>query len=144
LSVDSEALVGPKGLTDLPEAQTGDAIRNIDELRPANTTILTLRDFEALKKVLVEGFTAPQLNEYCKKFSDETGEVEKPKYSWILKHSPWRPLDASPLEGPTHKERSVIKLMCNCWKLEIREQVDGIGRLSLNSAFPHHDLFFSR
>ncbi|TFA99016.1 hypothetical protein CCMA1212_009233 [Trichoderma ghanense] len=110
------------------------AVKNIDDLRPADKTILPMQDFDALANTLLEGFNHNQLTRYFiqKRLEMSQQGLGKPvTYPWIVKQGPWvaaKPDHWGPLRP---KQRQVIMIMQLLWNLEVQEQVEGLGRTLL-------------
>lgn len=110
------------------------ALKNIDDLRPADKTILPIQDFDALANTLLEGFNHNQLTRYFiqKRLELSQHGLGKPvTYPWIVKQGPWvaaKPDHWGPLRP---KQRQVIMIMQLLWNLEVQEQVEGLGRTLL-------------
>ncbi|KAB5559665.1 mitochondrial inner-membrane-bound regulator-domain-containing protein [Coniochaeta sp. 2T2.1] len=118
---------------DVPSA--AEVLHNIHELKPSET-VLTQREFEALKKTLYKGFTKTQLATYIHKASlvekDQDG-TQLDLRPWVLEKWPWAPELKSEFEttdallqgyvkkSTSPKERLVVSLMRQCWGLGIRE-----------------------
>ncbi|KAG6014675.1 hypothetical protein E4U54_004971 [Claviceps lovelessii] len=105
--------------------------RNIEEIRPQDTTILRRRDFDKLMKRLLDGFTYEQLVTYFNNGTwDDARTVDnKPSYPWILEQSPWTAAEAEPSQWKnlTSKERRAVLILSAKWKLEIQEHIEGPG-----------------
>ncbi|ODA78668.1 hypothetical protein RJ55_06050 [Drechmeria coniospora] len=80
--------------------------RNIEELRPKYSTVLRRKDFDKLMSALVDGFTGSQLIDYFSKGNSDSmlNAADTPSYSWLA-----------------------VLIMTTMWKLEIQEQVEGLG-----------------
>ncbi|KAB5546865.1 mitochondrial inner-membrane-bound regulator-domain-containing protein [Coniochaeta sp. 2T2.1] len=121
--------------TQVDVPSSAEVLHNIHELKPSET-VLTQREFEALKKTLYKGFTKTQLATYIHK----TSLVEKDRDGtlldlrpWVLEMWPWAPELKSEFEttdallqgyvkkSTSPKERLVVSLMRQCWGLGIRE-----------------------
>ncbi|KAL6691776.1 mitochondrial inner-membrane-bound regulator domain-containing protein [Trichoderma pleuroticola] len=107
------------------------AMKNIDDLRPVDKTILRMKDFDSLANTLLDGFTFNQLAKYFsqKRLALAKRDQGKPlRYPWIVKQDPWvaaKPDHWGPLRP---KQRQVIMIMQIIWNLEVQEQVEGLGR----------------
>lgn len=107
------------------------AMKNIDDLRPADKTTLRIKDFDSLANTLLDGFTFNQLAKYFnqKRLTMSNRDQGKPfPYPWIAKQDPWvaaKPDHWGPLRP---KQRQVIMIMQIIWNLEVQEQVEGLGR----------------
>lgn len=107
------------------------ALKNIDDLRPVDTTILRMEDFDSLANVLLSGFTFNQLAQYFnqKRLEGHNRDAEKPSaYPWIVKHGPWVAAKPDHWGALRPKQRQVIMIMQIIWNIEVREQVEGLGR----------------
>ncbi|KAK4077529.1 uncharacterized protein Triagg1_3861 [Trichoderma aggressivum f. europaeum] len=107
------------------------AMKNIDDLRPVDKTILRMKDFDSLANTLLDGFTFNQLAKYFnqKRLALPKRDQGTPlRYPWIVKQDPWvaaKPDHWGPLRP---KQRQVIMIMQIIWHLEVQEQVEGLGR----------------
>ncbi|KAH0531538.1 hypothetical protein TsFJ059_000359 [Trichoderma semiorbis] len=108
------------------------AMKNIDDLRPVDKTILRMKDFDSLANTLVDGFTFNQLAKYFNQkrlaLSSKRDRGKQLRYPWIMKQEPWvaaKPDHWGPLRP---KQRQVIMIMQIIWNLEVQEQVEGLGR----------------
>ncbi|KAK1573811.1 mitochondrial inner-membrane-bound regulator-domain-containing protein [Colletotrichum navitas] len=106
-----------------------EALANVDGVRPTEP-IVSQSEFDRLLEVLLNGFTVAQLRAYLARENAKartTPEGEKVlQYDWIQDEKPWAPLLLPEIVG-SPKERLVLTLMIEAWRLSIREMVDGIG-----------------
>jgi hypothetical protein len=56
---------------------------------------------------------------------DTTGEHS---YSWLLKQSPWAAANLNDWAALKLKQRQAVAILTAMWKLEIQEQIEGLGR----------------
>ncbi|KAL6836025.1 mitochondrial inner-membrane-bound regulator domain-containing protein [Trichoderma sp. SZMC 28015] len=108
------------------------AMKNIDDLRPVDKTILPIKDFDSLANTLLDGFTFNQLAKYFTQkrlaLSSKRDRGKQLRYPWIVQQEPWvaaKPDHWGPLRP---KQRQVIMIMQIIWNLEVQEQVEGLGR----------------
>ncbi|PKK48178.1 hypothetical protein CI102_9417 [Trichoderma harzianum] len=108
------------------------AMKNIDDLRPVDKSILRMKDFDSLANTLLDGFTFNQLAKYFSQkrlaLSSKRDQGKQLRYPWIVKQEPWvaaKPDHWGPLRP---KQRPVIMIMQMIWNLEVQEQVEGLGR----------------
>ncbi|KJR89724.1 uncharacterized protein SPSK_05964 [Sporothrix schenckii 1099-18] len=124
----------------------------IDELRPADETILSESAFSKSARELAEGFTVAQLLAYIRKYRKPT--TQPTVYPWEVRRRPWVPDvygDEAVVDskikaiGPgsslllkgyiqtsmTNKERVVVQLMRECWGVSKREVMEAPGRLDV-------------
>ncbi|KKO98827.1 hypothetical protein THAR02_09077 [Trichoderma harzianum] len=108
------------------------AMKNINDLRPVDKTVLRMKDFDSLANTLLDGFTFNQLAKYFNEkrlaLSSKRDRGKQLRYPWILKQEPWvasKPDHWGPLRP---KQRQVIMIMQILWNLEVQEQVEGLGR----------------
>ncbi|KAL7930352.1 mitochondrial inner-membrane-bound regulator domain-containing protein [Trichoderma chlorosporum] len=107
------------------------AMKNIDGLRPADKTILRIKDFDSLANTLLDGFTFNQLVKYFNQkrlAMSNRAKAKSSSYPWIANQEPWvaaKPDHWGPLRP---KQRQVIMIMQIIWNLEVQEQVEGLGR----------------
>jgi hypothetical protein len=104
--------------------------QNIEEIRPKESTIIKRKDFDKLVEYLAEGFTHEQLVTYFNlgnwdNIMDTTGEHS---YSWLLKQSPWAAANLNDWAALKLKQRQAVAILTAMWKLEIQEQIEGLGR----------------
>jgi hypothetical protein len=123
---------------------------DIDKLHPSTEKVLSAKDFEKLKTILMDGFLSSQLQGYIDwtKTRAELSAPEQPvthdpghpEFPWITEISPWVPLQAEPLatehllhgyvtESTTTKEALTIRLMRECWGLSIAELETQLGEM---------------
>ncbi|KAE8448750.1 hypothetical protein EG329_008965 [Mollisiaceae sp. DMI_Dod_QoI] len=112
------------------------------------------RDFDQIKELVLklqESFTAPQLDKYIKDFKGKCKQ-EDPDNVWNAKNStapitritPWQPgiseieeyfendpLRGYGLESYNPKQRLVLRLLRECWMIELPELADGIGQFEI-------------
>jgi len=123
---------------------------DIDKLHPSTEKVLSAKDFEKLKTILMSGFLSSQLEEYIawSKARAELSAPEQPvthasdhpEFPWVTEIIPWVPLQAEPLatehllhgyvtESTTTKEALTIRLMRECWGLSIAELETQLGEM---------------
>ncbi|KAK2626446.1 hypothetical protein QTJ16_003621 [Diplocarpon rosae] len=133
---------------------------NIDELRPT-TGRQTWEEINELVRNMQEGFTMTQLNNYIEKFKQRR-ESERPEQEWIarkkdagiMRVTPWVPgvseaqdkfdhdiLRGYLLESHTIKQRSIMRLLRECWMLYIPDLADGIGQFEVEFRKEDLELF---
>ncbi|APA12078.1 hypothetical protein sscle_08g068480 [Sclerotinia sclerotiorum 1980 UF-70] len=121
---------------------------NIDEFRPDQEKIQTWSDFNDLVQSLQNSFTIPQLRKYIKSYPAEKRMKKVPPlgdgildYSnSIWRSSPWvpeispisKPIDDSAILGYSassynDKQNLAVKILRECWRLEVPELLEGIG-----------------
>ncbi|GAB1312181.1 hypothetical protein MFIFM68171_02391 [Madurella fahalii] len=122
------------------EAADSESASHIHELMPTYTRVVSGKEFTALKRTLMEGFTAPQLHAYVREWqavqqllAEQSASEEPP---WILERQPWRPLDADATQNiepqlcgyvsqnTPPKEKLAIRLMRECWDLSSLDVLD--------------------
>ena len=126
-----------------------EVLLNIHELKPTDSVCLSVADFDALKKTLLDGFTSPQLADYINEDRESrrfSGEVENRliETPWVLELQPWTLLtsgatDRDPgahLSGyianaRSRKERLAVLVMRECWDVGSKADVDRDGFASL-------------
>lgn len=107
------------------------ALKHIDDLRPVDRTILPMKEFDSLANTLVDGFNSNQLTRYYnrERLTAHNRSLQKPSsYSWIDNLSPWEPAKPDHWGPLRPKQRQVILIMQTIWNLEVKEQVEGLGR----------------
>ena len=128
MRLDWENFVAKRGEDNVASAE--EAHQNIDELRPRDTNILRMRDFDKIIDALCAGFTTLQLRDYYRDY--DTGQVAEDKnmldYSWIVKQIPWRPVKTLPSTSQTPKQMYARRIMSLKWKIQIQDYVDDLGR----------------
>ncbi len=129
---------------------SSEVAENINELRPEEGKVQSLEDLNQLVFKLQDAFTTPQLQKYINTFEGKL-ESKSPAewrndnhHSPIRRITPWRPgisanekeFDNDPLRGyvyvsHTSKQRVILHLLRECWRLELPELVDGIGQFEI-------------
>ncbi|PON29209.1 hypothetical protein TGAM01_v202317 [Trichoderma gamsii] len=107
------------------------ALKHIGDLRPVDRTILPMKDFDALANSLLDGFKSSQLTRYYnrERLTAHNQSLQKlPSYSWIDNLSSWEPAKPDHWGPLRPKQRLVILIMQTIWNLEVKEQVEGLGR----------------
>ncbi|KAK1252377.1 hypothetical protein MKX08_003564 [Trichoderma sp. CBMAI-0020] len=107
------------------------ALKHIGDLRPVDRTILLMKDFDALANSLLDGFKSSQLTRYYnrERLTAHNQSLQKPpSYSWVADQSPWEPAKPDHWGPLRPKQRQVILIMQTIWNLEVKEQVEGLGR----------------
>jgi hypothetical protein len=108
------------------------ALKHIDDLRPVDRTILPMKDFDALANTLLDGFNSSQLTRYYNRerltAHNQSLQKKPPSYSWVENLSPWEPAKPDHWGPLRPKQRVVILIMQTIWNLEVKEQVEGLGR----------------
>ncbi|UKZ60865.1 uncharacterized protein TrAtP1_002132 [Trichoderma atroviride] len=107
------------------------ALKHIGDLRPADRTILPSKDFDALANALLDGFKSSQLTRYYnrERLTAHNQSLQKPpSYSWVDDQSRWEPAKPDHWGPLRPKQRQVILIMQTIWNLEVKEQVEGLGR----------------
>lgn len=113
-----------------------EAWENIDEMRPAaDASVISAHEYHKLVAALVDGFTRSQLSSYITmKHTEalESGEEElSTEYPWIQKQTPWKPAFEIELEDTKPKYLLSAAIINKLWKIEVREQVENLGRVLL-------------
>lgn len=107
------------------------ALKHIGDLRPVDRTILPIKDFDALANTLLDGFKSSQLTRYYnqQRLTVHNQSLQKPpSYAWVDNLSPWEPAKPDHWGPLRPKQRQVILIMQTIWNLEVKEQVEGLGR----------------
>ncbi|RFU30645.1 hypothetical protein B7463_g5681, partial [Scytalidium lignicola] len=135
---------------------------NINEVMPKDGGGLqNWQEFDKLVRILQEGFTVSQLARYIQihgryqqglKEEQATGNPESP----ILRKSAWMPdvskpgeqFDESSTRGyywksHTSKQRLVLRLVRECWDLEVPELANGIGEIEVHIRIADLDLLLA-
>lgn len=123
---------------------------NINGLKPVEER-QTWEEINELVRNLQDGFTTSQLQKYIENFQGREEPVQ-PQEEWttnqqnakILRVTPWLPgvseiedhFDNDPLRGyylesHTVKQRVILRLLTECWRVELPELVDGIGQFEI-------------
>lgn len=113
-----------------------EAWENIDEMRPAaDTSVISAHEYHKLVAALVDGFTRSQLSSYITMKHTEALESEvqelSTEYPWIQKQTPWKPAFEIELEDTKPKYLLSAAIIDKLWKIEVREQVENLGRVLL-------------
>lgn len=130
-----------------------DKIReNINEFRPKDGD--GLRDREGINDLVLQlqhGFTITQLEDYIERFEGKQAPESAPaewvtnkKVAAIIRITPWQPgisfitqsFDNDPLRGyllasHTAKQRVILRLLRECWRVELPELEEGIGQFEI-------------
>ncbi|KAL7920068.1 mitochondrial inner-membrane-bound regulator domain-containing protein [Trichoderma austrokoningii] len=107
------------------------ALKHIDDLRPGDRTVLPMKEFDALANTLVDGFKTSQLTRYYnrERVTAHNKSLQKPpSYSWVENLGPWEPARPDHWGPLRPKQRQVVLIMQTIWGLEVKEQVEGLGR----------------
>ncbi|KAJ3488862.1 hypothetical protein NLG97_g6114 [Lecanicillium saksenae] len=108
---------------------------NIDEMRPTENKILPAHEYHKLVAELVDGFTHGQLSSYITMKHAQELEAEaddkSQRYPWIQKQTPWNAAYQIELESRKPKYVCSAAIIDKIWKLEVREQVESLGRALL-------------
>ncbi|KAK3383565.1 mitochondrial inner-membrane-bound regulator-domain-containing protein [Lasiosphaeria ovina] len=125
----------------------GDVIRNLDELRPSETQILSKNNIEALEHSITTCFTKIQLAAYLQHYekvqrlNDESRLLNGSP--WVLERRLWTPKAAQENTGngktgqdsvPTSmssKKKLAHWIVHYCWRVYTQETVEGLGYLEL-------------
>jgi hypothetical protein len=133
--------------------------RNINDFRPSNERRPRTREqFSELLTGLQSGFTVSQLARYLQAHGQkDTAAPQLRSTSLILRISPWMPgisesndpLDSDQLRGYdlqsyTSKQRLVLRLLRECWKLELPFVEEGIGQIEVELNPGDLDLLLSK
>jgi len=120
-------------------------------------------DINSLVRQLQDGFTIQQLESYIESFHGRQAPETPPadlvpekKESRILRITPWQPgiseidgyYDNDPLRGyymesHTAKQRVILRLLRECWMLELPELKDGLGQFEIEIPKDSLDLLIS-
>ncbi|CAM1502169.1 Fc.00g041530.m01.CDS01 [Cosmosporella sp. VM-42] len=109
---------------------TDEVFQNIEELRPKETRVLRMRDFEKLTNTLLAGFTSIQLRDYYggHKFDVGAEDEDVVSYDWIDKQISWAPIKGLPSDLQTQKQGYAQRIIFQKWNIAIQEYVDDLGR----------------
>lgn len=131
-------------------ANTNEVIKNIDDLRPEEEQLDSWAEFNKLVDDLVNGFTTIQLEQYFDKFHCNIDNIDTSEITTydckdlISSITPWRPdistshkyFDNDPyrgylLESRTLKQRLAIRLIRECWNVELLPLMEGVGQFEI-------------
>ncbi|KAK1758453.1 mitochondrial inner-membrane-bound regulator-domain-containing protein [Echria macrotheca] len=115
-------------------SKLSETFKNIDELRPTDSSVLSSQDFAGLGKRLVDGFTSRQLRSYLRKFQPVADHPTPPKEPspdatppWVLERRAWTRVgtekmmeektDGATTKLPVLKEKLAARIMRDCWQL---------------------------
>ena len=119
------------------DATLADTLKNIHELQPLRSRVLSDVDYQALQLVLVRGFTLEQLRRYIH-YSRAARDFEKGNLPpWILQRPLWKAtLPNTPEATPsgldtTKKGKLADRLMGECWGLTTETSHDREGQLDI-------------
>ena len=114
-----------------------DTLKNIHELQPLRSRVLSDVDYQALQLVLVRGFTLEQLRRYIH-YSRAARDFEKGNLPpWILQRPLWKAMlsdaPAATQNGldTTKKGKLADRLMGECWGLTTETSHDREGQLDI-------------
>lgn len=129
------------------EPSFDDILMNIHELKPEETHLLSDKEFNALKKKLLNGFTSAQLASYITEYQEtlqaaqgfEEVKEDPQTPPWALELRPWAPVVENAVEGASPKlsgyitsrmspkTKVAIRLMRECWDLSCQGVVEQHG-----------------
>ncbi|RAL63544.1 hypothetical protein DID88_003588 [Monilinia fructigena] len=127
-----------------------DVETNINEFKPLKDEIQTWKDFNDLVQSMQDSFTVTQLKTYLQSHPRKDRMKKTPSLGgrilddeevqvtpWVPEISPIsQPIDVSPLRGYSpssynHKQTLVVRILRECWRLEVPELVEGIGEVEV-------------
>ncbi|KAJ8066727.1 hypothetical protein OCU04_004118 [Sclerotinia nivalis] len=129
-----------------------DIITNINDFRPDKEKIQTWSDFNDLVQSLQNSFTITQLRKYIRSYPADERMKKVPSLgvgilydeNAISRATPWvpeispisQPIDYSPTRGYsassyTEKQNLAVRILRECWQLEVPELVEGIGEVEV-------------
>ncbi len=110
-----------------------EALDNIEEMRPANTKVMSQKEFDKLSSALVEGFTQGQLTDYiATRYTPPPPEFDATlEYPWASKFLPWEPMESYAPSSISPKSKLANALLQKVWYISIREHVEGLGRAAV-------------
>ncbi|KOS17613.1 hypothetical protein ESCO_003286 [Escovopsis weberi] len=124
-----------------PSELMDEAVRNLESMRPVDAAPLSMRDFDELRDQLVDGFTYNQLTSYfyrqlrqmgmTRKQLVESLKTEAVRYDWVIEQTKWEASEPDHREKSTPKVDYALMIMQALWKIEVKEQVEGLGRVQL-------------
>ncbi|KAK0390805.1 hypothetical protein NLU13_0308 [Sarocladium strictum] len=108
-----------------------EVFRNIDELRPSDTTVLRPAQFDELREALQSGFTTAQLRSYLQAQPKEAAEDIAP-YNWVLEHFDivGAVRDKSERDISGGKLGAVLRIMLRAWHLETHDEYEKVGKMA--------------
>ncbi|SZF04768.1 unnamed protein product [Blumeria hordei] len=131
-------------------ARTGEVYENIDSLRPKTRQLSSWEELNEVVDQLSNGFTSAQLEQYMSYYRAKYGlkqpctNIERDNEAPIVSKTSWRPgisdikthFDNSSTRGylmssRTAKQRYAIRLLCECWEVELPDLIDGVGQFEL-------------
>lgn len=141
-----------------------DVEKSIEGFRP-KSKIITWDELQSIQRQLVTGFTTSQLTIYTqaferrKKDQEEKHEVEPSKklVGAILRKTVWVPgisetgeefdedvLRGYGLEALTPKLRLVLRMLHQCWQLEVKDVIESIGEVEFEIRSEELDLLIRK
>lgn len=102
--------------------------RNIEELRPSDTTVLRRSQFEELQQALLDGFTTAQLRAYMQAFPKENVEDIAP-YAWVTEQVDSLHSEQNPEMSRSVKSSFVLRIMLRAWHLETQDEYEKVGSM---------------
>lgn len=113
---------------------TAEVAQNLDELRPVDTSTLTLKDYEKTRDFLVQAFTKDQLDAYLKLRHADVKKhetIQGVEYPWLERRGTWTPLE---LRGPGHmtpKQQVANRILSAVWGVDVLEDVMSVGSIKI-------------
>ncbi|KAI9644415.1 hypothetical protein NHQ30_007772 [Ciborinia camelliae] len=138
---------------------------NINEFKPQKDKIQTWEDFNDVVQSLHTSFTNNQLKKYIQSYPRKQRMRRVPSLGLgilydkeaISRCTPWvpeispinQPIDNSPLRGYSPasynpKQNHAVRVLRECWQLEVPEIVEGIGEVEIQIAIKDLDFLVSQ
>ncbi|KAA8569021.1 hypothetical protein EYC84_000694 [Monilinia fructicola] len=142
-----------------------DVETNINEFRPLEDEVQTWEEFNDLVQSLQDSFTVAQLKMYIQSYPKTDRMRKVPSLGVripddeeaIVQVTPWipeispisQPIDDSPLRGYSpssynHKQTVAVRILRECWRLEVPELVEGIGEVEVQVHIKDLDFLISQ
>jgi hypothetical protein len=139
-----------------------DIENNINEFEPQKDKIQTWKDFNDIVQSLQTSFSHIQLNNYIRSYKKRMKKVPSlglgivTDKRAIVRVTPWvpdispisQPLDEIPQRGyspPSYNAKQIlaVRVMRECWRLEVPELVEGIGEVEVQVEIKNLDFLIS-
>ncbi|PHH76408.1 hypothetical protein CDD82_4006 [Ophiocordyceps australis] len=102
-----------------------EVFKNIEELRPRHTNVLSRLETEKLVATLMHSFVNEQLAGYIRDKVARTSP--KMPYNWIVKETPWKPVESFFWGHITPKQQLALMVVRRSWRIDVLEQIEKLG-----------------
>ena len=108
-----------------------EAIRNIEELRPTETTVLPKVSFDSILDRLVNDFTGQQLHVYSRLRKSLEPKSTVASYAWLESQTEWKTSTPQSHENELRKHRLARRILATHWGIQIQEEVENPGTTTI-------------